>query len=429
MLVVGGYRQDPINDEPVQDGAAYDPSTDSWRPLPDAPSYAGYGATAVWTGDELIVVGGITVMSATAYSPDTNEWRRLADPPDLSPRSMVWAGEVALMATQDANDRTSGASSLVRYDPHADEWQTIDDTDFAYLVAVPDGEGRVRSVVALPKELGAPVTVLDRTGQITGTLPGLPGDPDLYGSQIAPGVGSPYSDDGTWTGHEALFWIQGLDSPYGELQRPAPWALDPESGIWRELGEDAPPLGAHLELAGESGALIGWGPPPSTPGGEASEAPTLGTGIAYRPPGQRDEVRPLESPTGLPEPGVQPPDPAAAEAEVRDAYLQIGETSIPAEERAPFSERPAVWLDMAHAVTQTQYWDVVQRIQEQVDEVVFDSPTHAVVRFELVSDDPVVPRNHIGEAVLVDGHWKMAIATSCELAGLTGVTCDMTLEG
>jgi hypothetical protein len=280
----------------------------------------------------------------------------------------------------------------------------------------------------LPTELGAPVTVLDRSGQVSGTLPGNPGDPDIYGSELASGFGGPYAE-GLWTGDEAVFWILGLDSPYGDLQRPAPWALDPETGTWRELGEDAPPLGAQLALVPDSGALIGWGPPPSTPGRESADASTLSTGIAYRPPGQEDEVRPLESPTGLPEPGVQPADPAAAEAEVRTAYLQIGDTSIPAEDRAPFSERPAVWLDMAHAVTQTQYWQIVQGIEERVDEVVFDSPTHAVVRFELVSDDPIVPRNHIGEAVLVDGHWKMAIATSCELVGLTGVTCDMSLEG
>ena len=57
----------------------------------------------------------------------------------------------------------------------------------------------------------------------------------------------------------------------------------------------------------------------------------------------------------------------------------------------------------------------------------FVSPTHAVLRFQLISDDPIVPREHIGEALLVDGRWVMAIATSCELFSLAGVTCDMSL--
>ena len=78
----------------------------------------------------------------------------------------------------------------MRYDPRADEWQTVDDKSYAYLVAVPDGDGEVRSVVALPTELGAPVTVLDRTGTITGTLPGHPGDPEIYGTVIQAGVGA-----------------------------------------------------------------------------------------------------------------------------------------------------------------------------------------------------------------------------------------------
>jgi hypothetical protein len=132
-------------------------------------------------------------------------------------------------------------------------------------------------------------------------------------------------------------------------------------------------------------------------------------------------------PLTLPEPGEQPADTAAAEEQVRTMYLTISETTLPEEERALLSQRPEVWLAAANATTQTQYWDLVQEIREEVDEVVFVSPTHAVFRFQLVSDDPIVPREHIGEALLLDGRWVMAIATSCELFSLVGVTCDMSL--
>jgi Kelch motif len=420
MLVVGGYNEFVVSEEPVRDGAAYNPSTDSWRQLPDAPIAVGDGAEAVWTGDELIVVGGITAATAAAYSPDTNEWRRLADPPDLFPGSLVWAGEAALMTTPDPNG-TTGASPLVRYDPSADEWQTVDDKSYAYLVAVPDGDGEVRSVVALPTELGEPVTVLDRTGRITGTLPGHPGDPEIYGTVIEPELGHPYADDGTWIGDEALFWIQGSDSPYGSLQRPAPWALDPQTAIWRELGESAPPLGVHLELIGDTGVLIGWGPPTTEDG-------ALSTGISYRPPDPRATVQPLESPLGLPEPGEQPADAAAAEEEIRETFLAIFDTDIPAEERAPLNELPAVWLASANAVAAGPTWELVQSIEEEVHDVVFVSPTHAVVRFEFFSPNGAVPADHIGDALLVDGRWVMAATTSCGLFDLTGDSCDMSLE-
>ena len=133
------------------------------------------------------------------------------------------------------------------------------------------------------------------------------------------------------------------------------------------------------------------------------------------------------APAALPEPGEQPADPAAAEEQVRNTYLTIADTTIPEEERAQLSERPEVWLAAANAITQTQYWELIQEIRQQVDEVVFVSPTRAVLRFQLISEDPIVPRHHIGEALLVDGRWVMAIATSCDLDSLAGVTCDMTL--
>ena len=111
------------------------------------------------------------------------------------------------------------------------------------------------------------------------------------------------------------------------------------------------------------------------------------------------------------------------------AFLAIFDTTIPAEERAPLNELPAVWLASAHAVAAGPNWELVQGIQEEVHEVVFVSPTHAVVRFEfLLTDRAAVPPHHIGDALLVDGRWVMATTTSCELFDLTGNSCDMSLE-
>ena len=420
MLVVGGYQESPLSEDPVRDGAAYDPSTDSWRRLPEAPVVLAGDAEAVWTGDELIVVGGITVPTAAAYSPNTNEWRVLADPPDLSPGSLVWAGEAALMTTHERRDPTV-PSSLVRYDPSADEWQTVDDRGYSYLVAVPDDDGEVRSVVALPTELGARVSVLDRTGRITGSLPPNPGGPEIYGTVVQPGLGSHYAHDGTWIGSEALFWIQGSDSPYGSLQRPAPWALDPETGTWRELGESGPPLGAHLELVGDTGVLIGWGPLSSADG-----APS--TGIAYRPPGLEATVPPLELPVGLPEPGEQPADAASAEEQVRGAFTGLFDASVPREDRAQFVDRPEVWLPLNKALFESEYGQILYDLHAVVDSVVFTSPTHAAVRFQLLASDDRVPEDYfVGDALLIGGRWVVDVRTPCSTAAATGHECDFTL--
>jgi hypothetical protein len=128
----------------------------------------------------------------------------------------------------------------------------------------------------------------------------------------------------------------------------------------------------------------------------------------------------------LPEPGEQPADPAAAEARVRDTFLTIFDTTIPEEERAPLSERPAVWRASANAVKAGPNWELVQSLRWHVDEVVFVSPTHAVASFGYTSDGGMAS-DFLGDALLVDGRWVMAIATSCELFDLTGDSCDMSL--
>ena len=136
----------------------------------------------VWTGDEVIVPG------AAAYSPETNKWRRLANAPGERPRNVVWTGETTLMTLRTVDPvpgSAPGRYSLVRYDPGTDAWQIVDDErSYASLVAVPDADGEVRSVLALPTGTGAPVAVLDRAGNAIGTLPGHPGDRATFGDQI-----------------------------------------------------------------------------------------------------------------------------------------------------------------------------------------------------------------------------------------------------
>src|SRR5581483_5568787 len=65
-----------------------------WRKLPAAPLRSRHGASAVWTGREMIVWGGawragnasIWLDDGAAYDPAGDKWRRLANSP-LEPRS------------------------------------------------------------------------------------------------------------------------------------------------------------------------------------------------------------------------------------------------------------------------------------------------------------------------------------------------------
>jgi N-acetylneuraminic acid mutarotase len=90
-------------------GSAYTPATDSWERLPQAPLAGRYTAGA-WTGRELIIAGGtgrsqtgnvvksLTFADAAAYNPSTRTWRRL--PPMPEPRagaSATWTGTEVLV--------------------------------------------------------------------------------------------------------------------------------------------------------------------------------------------------------------------------------------------------------------------------------------------------------------------------------------------
>lgn len=113
------------DDRPV-DGAAYDPQTNSWRTIADAPIGLA-DATAVWSGKEIIVVGAALdganvpespVAVGAAYSPTTNTWRRIADSPlDPNSNSVAWTGREVIGV--DYNH------VAVAYDPQTDEWRDL----------------------------------------------------------------------------------------------------------------------------------------------------------------------------------------------------------------------------------------------------------------------------------------------------------------
>lgn len=86
--------------------AAYSPATNTWRILPPAPIDVRRSASILWTGREMVVFGGytpgspntldddVTYDDGAAYDPSTDRWRPLAPAP-MGPRCdhvAVWAG-------------------------------------------------------------------------------------------------------------------------------------------------------------------------------------------------------------------------------------------------------------------------------------------------------------------------------------------------
>jgi hypothetical protein len=86
MLVWGGISSTGASAEQAADGAAYDPATDSWQPIPSAPGglKGGGGQAAVWTGSRAIFWVGNSPdgpVGGAVYDPARSTWRLLPKGP------------------------------------------------------------------------------------------------------------------------------------------------------------------------------------------------------------------------------------------------------------------------------------------------------------------------------------------------------------
>ena len=78
MIVWGGTTVGLFLD----DGAIYDPATDQWSPMSRQAAPSGRsGHSAVWTGSEMLIIGGVDLdgelAGGSAYDPETDTWRNL----------------------------------------------------------------------------------------------------------------------------------------------------------------------------------------------------------------------------------------------------------------------------------------------------------------------------------------------------------------
>jgi len=129
MIVWGGLQQNPLTW--VSDGARYNPVFDTWQPLSmaNAPSPRSR-ATAVWTGTEMIVWGGedtttfASLNDGARYNPATDTWEPITTtgaPSGRSQHTAVWTGSEMIIwggIAAAAWTNTGG-----RYNPASGTWQ------------------------------------------------------------------------------------------------------------------------------------------------------------------------------------------------------------------------------------------------------------------------------------------------------------------
>ena len=128
LIVWGGARGLRWERKVLGSGASYRSANNRWSVLPTrgVPA-ARYGHSTVWTGQEMIVWGGILAdgrptATGARYNPTTRQWRRVSLDGAPSPRSThtaVWTGREMLVWGGD------GAEDGAAYDPARDLWKPI----------------------------------------------------------------------------------------------------------------------------------------------------------------------------------------------------------------------------------------------------------------------------------------------------------------
>ena len=130
LLIWGGWSEGPPF---FDDGAAYDPASDTWRTLPPAPISARVPLSA-WTGTEWLLWGtGVRVddrpLDGAAYDPVSDTWRPIAEGPlEFTDATAMWTGEefvVVGAALHGGNFPETPTAIAAAYDPATDTWREL----------------------------------------------------------------------------------------------------------------------------------------------------------------------------------------------------------------------------------------------------------------------------------------------------------------
>lgn len=133
LIVWGGTPSCDGSCGPVDDGAAYNPATHRWRMLPPSPLSSRSDAGAVWTGSEMVVIGGEghsgeSLDNAAAYDEATNTWTRLPSPPIAGEQVIdaLWTGrQVVVLSGVGADAVALSRYEMTAFDPATNAWAML----------------------------------------------------------------------------------------------------------------------------------------------------------------------------------------------------------------------------------------------------------------------------------------------------------------
>lgn len=131
-VLVWGGEADELGSELFSDGAAFNPNTRQWRTIAESPLSPRRYHVAVWTGEAMLIVGGLGGPDGAAYDPASDSWRPISSPPiavrgpgGVGPEGYlgaVWTGEELVVWLVQSDE-------VAAYDPDSDSWRVLPATE------------------------------------------------------------------------------------------------------------------------------------------------------------------------------------------------------------------------------------------------------------------------------------------------------------
>jgi N-acetylneuraminic acid mutarotase len=272
MIVWGGINfSDPCNCGPYNTGGRYDPGTNSWTATSTTNAPAGsYYHTAVWTGSEMIIWGGETsagfVNTGSRYNPSTNSWTATTTtnaPPTRWRHSAVWTGSEMIVWGGEGNLSVSGTLNTGgRYNPSVDTWAPNQPP-----------VGRIYHTVVWT---GSEMIIWGGLNGYFGVNDGgiyNPATDSWTVTSVAAVPSARYYHAAVWTGSEMIVW-GGFD---GNCSVNSGGKYNPGTDSWTSTSTTNAPPGRSFPTAIWTGAeMIAWG-------GYDCSANVFNTGGKYDP--------------------------------------------------------------------------------------------------------------------------------------------------
>lgn len=243
MLVWGGIDTES---EPVNTGGIYNPTTDTWRTMTSINSPSGRREfSAVWTGNEMIVFGGVSsenpniTNTGGIYNPITDTWRSTTQTNAPSRRythTAIWTGtEMVVWGGIDFFGEITNTGG--KYNPNTDTWTQTSTSGVTGLSQHKTVWTGTEMLVWGGFSNGAPFNQgykynLQTDSWIPMTLDGAP--PSFTIDQSA-----------VWTGDEMIIWLGNVSSSNGIPG----YRYNPLTDSWTGLSNENGPNGVLFSNA------------------------------------------------------------------------------------------------------------------------------------------------------------------------------------